>query len=173
MNKYSLITTIAIVVIIIPILYGLWGIYSVEQLQMRTVNSEFSYFEMASYEKIEMCNPLPFFVSFNGIEIQVYNTNYLKGTFKIEPTTINPNTSQLMNIRFSSDNFSEAQSLFMHMDGQFSGEMPSRLDANQMIVVTDFETRIIGVIPYHSTITQSAFDFTQMMNEDSMCENQN
>jgi hypothetical protein len=173
MNKYSLITAIAIVVIITPILYGLWGIYSVEQLQMRTSDSEFSYFEMTNYEKIEICNPLPFFVSFNGIEIQVYYTDDLKGIFEIESTTINPNTSQETDLKFSSDSFSESQYLFMHMDGQFSGEMPARLDANQMIVVTDFETRIIGIIPYHSTITQSAFDFTKMMNEDSMCENQN
>ena len=173
MNKYSLITAIAIVVIITPILYGLWGIYSVEQLQMRTLDSEFSYFEMTNYEKIEICNPLPFFVSFNVIEIQVYYTDDLKGIFEIESTTINPNTSQETDLKFSSDSFSESQYLFMHMDGQFSGEMPARLDANQMIVVTDFETRIIGIIPYHSTITQSAFDFTKMMNEDSMCENQN
>jgi hypothetical protein len=173
MNKHSLITVIAIVAIIIPILYGLWGIYSVEQIQMRTTNSEFSYFEMANYEEIEMCNPLPFFVSFNGLEIEVYYTNDLKGIFEIGPTTINPNTSQITDVKFSSDSFSESQYLFMHMDGQFDGEMPVRLDANQMVVVTDFETRIIGIIPYHSTTTQSAFDFTTMMNKESMCDNQN
>ena len=31
MNKYSLITSVAIIVIIIPVLYGVWNIYSVEQ----------------------------------------------------------------------------------------------------------------------------------------------
>jgi len=37
-------------------------------------------------------------------------------------------------------------------------------------VVTNFETKIIGVIPYQTTITQSASDFTSMMNEESSCE---
>jgi hypothetical protein len=59
------------------------------------------------------------------------------------------------------------------MDGQFGREIPIRLDPNKMMVVTNFETKIIGVIPYQNTITQSAFDFTNMMNEDSKCENNN
>jgi len=170
MNKYSIITAVAIIVIITPILYGVWGIYSVEQLQLRTSSSEFSYFEMSNYEKIEICNPMPFFVSFNGLKIEPYYTNDIKGVFEIGPTTISPNTSEILDVNFSSDNFAEAQYLFMHMDGQFDGAIPIRLDPNMMVVVTTFETRIIGVIPYQNTIAESAFDFTNMMNEESSCE---
>jgi hypothetical protein len=39
-----------------------------------------------------------------------------------------------------------------------------------MVVNTTFETRIIGVIPYQTTLSQSGFDFTNMMNEDSLCD---
>ncbi len=170
MNRYSIITTIAIIVIIMPILYGVWGIYSVEKLQLRTPNTDFSYFEMSNYEKIEICNPMPFFVGFNGLKIESYYINDIKGVFETGPTTISPNTSEILDVNFSSDNFSEAQYLFMHMDGQFDGEIPIRLDPSKMVVVTNFETRIIGVIPYQNTITQSAFDFTNMMNEESSCE---
>ena len=171
MNKYSVITAIAIIVIITPVLYGIWGIYSVDKLQIRTSDNEFSYFDMSNYEKIEMCNPLPFFVSFNGLKIETYYTNDVKGIFEVGPTTINPTTSEILDMSFSSDNFAEAQYIFMHMDGQFAREIPIRLDPNKMIVVTNFETKIIGVIPYQNTITQSGFDFTNMMNEDSKCEN--
>ena len=72
MNKYSLISIIAIIVIIIPVLYGVWSIFSVDQLKIGTPNEEFSYFEMSSYEKIKICNPMPFFVSFNGLTITTY-----------------------------------------------------------------------------------------------------
>lgn len=156
-----------------PILYGVWGTYSVGQLQLRTPNSEFSYFHMSNYETIEMCNSMPFFVSFNGLRIETYYTNDLKGVFKIGPTTLKPNTSEVIDMDFSSENFAESQYLFMHMDGQFDGEIPIRLDPSKMVVVTNFETKIIGVIPYQNTITQSGFDFTNMMNEDSRCENTN
>jgi hypothetical protein len=171
MNKYSVITAIAIIVIIIPILYGVWGIYSVEKLQIGTPDSKFSYFDMSNYEKIEICNPLPFFVSFNGLKIEFYYQNDIKGVFEIGPTTISPNTSEILDVDFSSENFAEAQYLFMHMDGQFGGELPMRLDPSKMVMVTSFETRIIGVIPYQNTFTQSGFDFTNMMNEESLCVN--
>ncbi len=170
MNKYSVITAIAIIVIIVPILYGVWSIYSVEQLQLGTPNVEFSYFEMSNYEKIQICNPMPFFVSFNGLTVATYYTEDLKGIFELGPTTMDPNTIEVLELNFSSENFAESQYLFMHMDGQFDGEIPIRLDPSRMIVVTTFETKIIGVIPYHSTITQSGFDFTKMMNEESSCE---
>jgi len=171
MNKYSIITIIAIILIIIPISYGLWGIYSVEQLQLRTPDDEFSYFDMSNYEQIEVCNSMPFFVSFNGLQIMTYYQNDLNGLFEMGPTTIGPNTSEILELEFSSESYAESQYVFMHMDGQFDREIPVRLDPNQMIVVINYETRIIGVIPYQNSITISAFDFTQMMNEDSSCEN--
>jgi hypothetical protein len=171
MNKYSVITIIALIVIVVPIAYGVWGTYSAGQLQLGTPNSEFSYFDMSNYETIKVCNSMPFFVSFNGLRIETYYTNDLKGVFEIGPTTIDPNTSKVLDVSFSSDNFAESQYLFMHMDGQFDGEIPIRLDPSKMVVMTTFETKIIGVIPYQNTITQSGFDFTNMMNEDSRCEN--
>ena len=170
MNKHSIITAIAIIVIIIPILYGVWGIYSVDQIQLRTPNEKFSYFDMANKEEIQMCNPMPFFVSFNGMKIETFYTEDIRGIFEAGPTTLEPNTSKISELNFSSDNFSESQYIFMHMDGQLGGEIPIRLDPNKMIVTTTYETRIIGVIPYQTTITQSAFDFTNMMNEKSSCD---
>ena len=170
MNKHSVITTIAIIVMVIPILYGVWGVFSVEQIQLRTPNSEFSYFEMSSYEKIQICNPLPFFVSYSGLTIAPYYANDLKGIFTMGTTTIGPNTSEVLEINFSSESYSESQYLFMHMDGQFDGEVPIRIDPSKMIVQTTFETRFLGVIPYQNTISQSGFEFTQMMNEESDCK---
>ena len=114
---------------------------------------------------------MPFFVSFNGFTIATYYSQNLKGIFEVGPTTINPNTTEVLELNFYSENFAESQYLFMHMDGQFDGEVPVRLDPSSMIVVTTFDTKIIGVIPYQSTITQSGFDFTKMMNEKSSCEN--
>lgn len=171
MNRYSVITTIAIIAIIIPIVYGVWNIYSIEQLQLVTNNTEFSYFEMSNYEKIQICNPMPFFVTFNRLTIATYYTQDLKGVFELGPTTIGPNTIELLDLNFSSENFAESQYLFMHMDGEFGGELPIRLDPTNMIVVSTFDTKVIGVIPYQITITQSGFEFTKMMNEKSSCEN--
>ncbi|MEJ2261139.1 MAG: thr operon leader peptide [Nitrosopumilaceae archaeon] len=152
MNKYSIISAIAIVVIIISVSYGVWEIYAVEKIQLRTTDEEFSYFGLSSKEEIEICNPLPFYVSFNQLEIEVYYQGDPKGIFKVEPTTLEPNTSKIIGINFSSDNFSESQYIFMHMDGEFSGSIPIRLDPNKMMVTKTYETLIIGLIPYQTTV---------------------
>jgi len=170
MNKYSIISTIAIAIIVIPIVYGLWGIYSVEQLQLRSEKNQFRYFDFANYEKIRICNPTSFYVSFSEITMDVYYLNDLKGEFKIGQSILEPNSTEILDVDFSSDNFSEAQYLFMHMDGQFDGEVPIRLNPNEMKVTTTYETKIIGIIPYEQTITTSGFEFTQMMNEGVSCK---
>ena len=170
MNKYSTITIIAIVAMVLPIVYGFWNMYSVEQLQLRTPNNKFSYFDMSNSEKIKICNPTPFFVSFNGIEIDVYYQDDVKGTFKVDSATLDPNTFKILDVNFTSESFSESQYMFMHMDGEFSGSIDIRLDPNKMLVNTIYQTNIIGIIPYEQTITQSAFDFSTTMNENSSCD---
>jgi len=171
MNKYSLITAIAIAAIVGCIAFGIWGVYSVEQLQFRAEKTPFRYFELSSSEKIRVCNPTPFFVSFSGISFDIYYLNDLKGTFSINPNTLNPNSSKILDSKFSSEGFSEAQYLFMHMDGEFSGDVPVRLNPNEMKIAITYDTKIIGIIPYQQTTIQSAFEFSQMMNKETSCEN--
>jgi len=170
MNKHKIISAIAIVVIALPILYGVWEIFSIEQLQLRAEKDQFSYFDFANNQKINVCNPMPFFLSFSGINIGIYYLDDLKGEFQIDPTIVDPNSSKILDIDFTSESFSEAQYLFMHMDGQFYGEVPIRLNPQEMKVSTTYQTKIIGIIPYQKTITQSGLEFVQMMNKNTSCK---
>jgi len=56
------------------------------------------------------------------------------------------------------------------MDGQFYGEVPIRLNPQEMKVSTTYQTKIIGIIPYQKTITQSGLEFVQMMNKNTSCK---
>jgi len=170
MNKYSLITAIAITVIVGSVGFGIWGIYSVEQLQFGAEKMPFRYFDLANSEKIRVCNPTPFFVSFSGITIDIYYLDNLKGKFSLNSDTLNPNSSKILVADFHSESFSEAQYIFMHMDGEFSGDVPVRLDPNQMKISITYDTKIIGIIPYQQTVAHSAFEFSQMMNKETSCE---
>ena len=170
MNKFSIISIIAIIIIAIPILYGIWNIYSVEQLQFGTPNMEFRYFEMSNSEKIEMCNPTPFFVSFTGLKISTFYAEDLKGEIIFDPTTIGPQDSIIIQGNFSSESYEESQYFFLHMDWEYYDEGAIRLDPSQMTVETNLETKIIGLIPYQKNIVQSGFDFMDMMNNESKCK---
>lgn len=170
MNKYSVISVVAIIIIAATVLYGIWNVVSVSQLELRTTLDTFRYFEMANEEQLELCNPNPLYVTFNELRIDTYYREDIQGSWVMGAKTLNPGAAEVVEINFSSDSFSETQYLFMHMDGQFTGEQIIRVDPTEMTVKTTFDTRILGVIPYPVTITQSGFEFSQMMNEGSSCD---
>ncbi len=70
MNKYSVITIIAILIIISPFAYSGINIVGAEQLQYKWSDSEkFSFFEMMNNSEIKLCNKMQFFISFDKLQI--------------------------------------------------------------------------------------------------------
>ena len=113
---------------------------------------------------MEFCNTLPYWVSFKKFEINTFYDLENKGTFTIQPLTINPLSHVTQNGIFHSEGLNEAQYLFMQLDFEFSGE-PIRLDPNKMQIQVNIDTPIIGVIPYSTSIQYSGFDFNNIMND--------
>ncbi|MGI0056173.1 MAG: thr operon leader peptide [Nitrosarchaeum sp.] len=164
MNKHSKITVIAIIAIIIPFVYSILNIYAAEQLQFRwSDQNKFNYFALSNNGDVEFCNTLPYWASFKKFEINTFYDLENKGTFTIQPLTINPLSHATQNGIFHSEGLNEAQYLFMQLDFEFSGE-PIRLDPNKMQIQVNIDTPIIGVIPYSTSIQYSGFDFNNIMN---------
>ena len=118
----------------------------------------------------ELCNTMPFWISFEKLEItSFFETNNL-GSFSVEPSTVNPMSSIVQEGIFSSEKLPAAQHVFMTLDFEFDGG-DIRLDPNQFIVVVQADMPILGIIPYSSTTQMSGFDFDRMMNaEDLTCD---
>lgn len=166
MNKHTVIVIIASIVIVGTVGYSFWNVYAIQSLKIASSEQgEFTYFDFMNYGKITMCNPLPFYVNVDKFEILIYYDNRQKGTFVTTPTTIAPQSSTIVEGEFTSELFEEAQYLFLHMDGEFSGEQPIRVDPTKMFVVTNVKTPIIGVIPYTITHQYTGFDFYNMMKD--------
>jgi hypothetical protein len=164
MNKYSIITLIAIIAIIIPFAYSILNIYTAGQLQYRWSDyNKFNYFELSNNGDVEFCNTLPYWSRFEKFEINAFYDSENKGTFTIKPLAINPLSHTIQHGIFYSNEFTEAQYLFMQLDFEFNGG-PIRLDPNKMNVIVNIDTPIIGVIPYSTSIQYSGFDFNQIMN---------
>ena len=94
MNKYSIITAVAIAVIVIPFVFSGMSILGVNQLEYRWHSpGEFSFFTMSNHGDIEYCNTMPFWTSFQKFEVGIfYESNYL-GSYVGKPLTINPMSS--------------------------------------------------------------------------------
>ncbi len=171
MNKYTVITVVAIVVIIIPFAYSGLSILGAQQMEYRWhFPGEFSFFTMSNHGEMEFCNTMPFWTSFQKFEVGVfYNGNHL-GSYTVKPLTLNPLSSGIQEGKFSSQQLENAQHTFMNFDFEFdTGDI--RLDPNQFVSVIQTTTPIIGVIPYSSTTQISGFEFDQIMKvEDLTCD---
>ncbi len=171
MNKYSIITIIAIIVIIIPFAHSGLSILGASQLEYRWHQpGEFSFFTMSNDGEVEFCNAMPLWVSLQKFEIATFYDSKHLGSLAVEPLTINPVSSAVHEGIFSSEYISEAQHVFMTLDFEFDGGV-IRLDPNRFIVVIETNTPILGIIPYSSINQISGFDLDKTMKaEDLSCD---
>ena len=171
MNKYSIITSIAIAIIVITLMYSVSSIVGIHQLEYRWHSpGQFSFFTMSNHGEMEFCNTIPFWMSFQKFEVATFYSSKHLGSFVVNPLTIDPFSSAVKDGIFSSEEIASSQHNFMTLDFQFDGG-DIRLDPNKFIVAIHADTPIIGIIPYLSTIQMSGFEFDQIMNaEDLSCD---
>ncbi len=158
----------ASLVIVSPFAYSAWNISALGGLELRSSQHDrFSFFEISNGRPIEACNPSPFPVSFEGLEITIFYENDDEGTYTVGPSTLQPSSLALLEGTFRSESHAESRYTFLHMDAQFAGTAPIRLDPNRMHVEVDVHVPILGLVPYMITERYTALDFYNTMNEDA------
>ena len=170
MNKYTAITIIAILIIISPFAYSGFNIIGAEQLQYKWNDSEeFSFFTMMNNGNIELCNPMPFSISFEKLQIgSFYNAKNI-GTYEIMSTTIEPQSSIVAKGDFFTEEYQSTQRMFLTLDYEFNGG-EIRVDPNKFIVIVSIHTPIAGIIPYSDDLQISGFELDQIMkNQELSC----
>jgi len=166
MNKHTAIVIIASFIIAGPFVFAAWNIHAAEQLQFIGIEQErFNYFDLINDGEINVCNPNPFYVVFDKIDIIMIFEQKDKGLFSIQGTTLPPSSVTTLEGKFSSETFQETQYLSMHFDLMFSGSAPIRIDPNKFAIATETHTPIMGIIPYSITQQYSGLDFWNMMND--------
>jgi hypothetical protein len=160
------IVIIASIVIVGSVGYSLWNVFAIDSLKIASAEpGKFAYFDLMNNGKISMCNSLPFYVNVEKFEIVIFYDNEHKGTFTVTPNTISPQSSITVEGKFRSEFFVDSQYLFLHLDGEFSGSQPIRIDPAKMFVVTKVDSPIIGVIPYTISHQYTGSDFYNMMKD--------
>ena len=170
MNKYSIVTIIAILVIIFPFAYSALNIIGANQLEYKWSSSEeFSFYAMSNNGDMEFCNPMPFSTSFQKFQIGTFYDTKIIGKYEIISTTIEPQSSIIKKGNFSTEEFQSTQHMFMTLDYEFDGGA-IRVDPNKFIVLVTIQTPIMGIITYSNTIQISGFELDQIMkNEELSC----
>ena len=161
MNKFSIVTIIAIIIIIIPFAYSGLNIIGANQLEYKWSSSEeFSFFAMSNNGDIEFCNPMPFSTSFQKFQIMTFYDAENIGTYEITSTTIEPQSSIIKEGNFSTEEFQSTQHMFMTLDYEFDGGA-IRVDPNKFIILVNIQTSIAGIIPYSHTNQITGFELDQ------------
>jgi len=166
MNKHTIIVIIASIVIASPFVFAGWNIFAADKIQLVGFEQEgFTYFDMMNGGKISICNPLPFYVTFNEIDITVMFDQTSKGVLMIQDVTLPPTTLTNLQGVFTSENYEEVQYLSFTFDGMFGSGLPMMKDPNSFAIITEIQTYIMGVIPYSVTKQYSGLGFWNMMND--------
>ena len=163
MNRYSIITFVAIIAIITPFAYSGLNIIGANQLEYNWNDiEEFSFFEMSNNGEIEFCNPMLFPASFQEFKITSFYDQKNIGEFETNSATISSKSSIIKSGNFSTEEFQATQHMFMTLDYEFDGGA-IRLDPNKFIVLVTIQTPIMGIIPYSNTVQMSGFELDQIM----------
>ena len=112
-----------------------------------------------------MCNPLPFSASFNNVEISMIFDGRDIGVLSASDVFLEPNSETKIQGIFISETAKEAQYLSLHFDSMYNDVIPTRIDLEKMNVVTEIQTKIIGVIPYSITNQHPGLEFWKMMED--------
>lgn len=166
MNKHTAIVIIASFIIAGPFVFAAWNIYAVQQVQfVGTEEKRFSYFNMINDGEINVCNPNPFYVVFEKMDIIMIFEQRDKGLLSIQGTTLPPSSITTLEGKFTSETFQEVQYLSMQFDVMFGGSAPVRIDPSKFAIATETHTPIMGIIPYSTTQQYSGLDFWNMIND--------
>ncbi len=166
MNKHTAIVIIASFIIAGPFVFAAWNIYAVQQIQfVGTEEKKFNYFDMINDGEINVCNPNPFYVVFDKMDIIMIFEQKDKGLLSIQGTTLPPSSVTTLEGKFTSETFQEVQYLSMHFDVMFGGSAPIRIDPSKFAIATETHTPIMGIIPYSVTQQYSGLDFWNMLND--------
>lgn len=168
-DKYAVITIIAIITIAITVIYSGLGIVAASNIILEWADeNNFKFFEMTNNKDIIICNPLPIPVTFNQIQIGVFYEGNERGVLTIPGTVLEPGKNIVDSI-FVSEHFAGNQYLMMEFDAQLTGTSTIRHDLRQLILVVNIDTPILGVIPYSTSHQYQGLDFMEMMNQKTKC----
>jgi hypothetical protein len=165
MDKHTTVVIGASIIIAGIVGYSVWNIFAADQIQFQVANQDdFRYFGLINEEKISICNPSPFYTSFNYVKIKLNFEGRDIGELNFPGALVAPNSEITSEGKFTTEVFEEVQYLSMHFDGMFLDAIPQRIDPAKMVINTEVQVQIIGIIPFSVSNQYSALEFWKMMN---------
>jgi len=164
MNRYSVITIVAVFVIASPIVISAINVAGVERLEYGWGSStdEFSFFWLSSGGQMKVCNTMPVWGGFESFDLEIFYQNELIGTYSVESVSIDPMSSGLYDGTFRSDHWNTAHHTLMALDFEINSGTTS-IDPAQFVVETSVNAPFMGFVPHSVTSSMTGHDFDTLM----------
>ena len=165
MNKHTIIVIVASIVIIGSIGFSGWNIFASEQIQMKAIKEGyFSYFDLINNEQVLFCNPSSLPASFKEIRISMIYVDKNIGVLHFSDVVLDSNSEMKKQGKFNSDDSKQIQYLALHFDGMYNGVIPTRIDSNNIMIVTEIDSPVLGFIPFTTVNQYPGLEFWSLMN---------
>ncbi|MDH3312166.1 MAG: hypothetical protein OEM28_03345 [Nitrosopumilus sp.] len=165
MNKHTVIVIVASGIIICSIGYSGWNIFASEQIQIKSINEGyFSYFDLINNGAILFCNPLSLPASFKEIRMSMIYLDRNVGVLHFPNVILDGNSEIRKQGEFESEDSKQIQYLALHFDGMYNGVIPSRIDLENMMIVTEIDSQVLGFIPFTKIKQYPGLEFWSLMN---------
>ena len=166
MNKHTIVVIVASIIIIGSIGFSGWNIFASEQIQMKAIKEGyFSYFDLINNEQVLFCNPSSLPANFKEIRVSMNYVDENIGVLHFSDVSLNSNSEIKKQGKFYTDDSKQIQYLALHFDGMYNGVIPTRIDSNSIMIVTEIDSTVLGFIPFTTVNQYPGLEFWSLMND--------
>jgi len=165
MNKHTIVVIVASIIIIGSIGFSGWNIFASEQIQMKAIKEGyFSYFDLINNEQVLFCNPSSLPANFKEIRVSMNYVDENIGVIYFSDVSLDSNSEIKKQGKFYADDSKQIQYLALHFDGMYNGVIPTRIDSNNITIVTEIDSTVLGFIPFTTVNQYPGLEFWSLMN---------
>lgn len=164
-NKHTIVVAVSIIVIISSLGYSSLNLVSANSLQFKWA-TDFDFLSVLYGKNMAVCNQSDYPASFSKYEFTIFYDSKQIGKFTASGAAVPPHSEAKTVGKFAADDKQVSQMFFSFLDTEIHGTDVARIDANKMMVSTELDYTIMGVIPFSITHEYSGQEFLEMMNKD-------
>lgn len=163
MDKHTIIVIIAALIIAGTVLYSFMGINGLNDIQLRWYQKEFSYPNVMTGGKIELCNPTQTLINLNHFETVIFYQDNKIVTIASDAISLFPLKTESITAKSEfGENSASILPMFLNTDVAENG---MNFDLKQVSVTTSYESKFLGFIPYSVSKKYDGFEFEEIMNQ--------
>lgn len=164
MNKHTVVAVLATIAIVGTVGFSAWNVAAADQIQIKAINEGyFSYFDLINNPKIMICNPTPLPVNFDEIRISMVYDGQNIGIVHFPVKSLDSNSETKLEGSLNTEQFKQLQYLGLHFDAMYNDVIPSRIPLKTVNIVTEINSKILGLIPYSTTKEHPGVNFWYLM----------